>query len=112
MSSAKTTNFSDSAEEQSAAPVPFELGGETFHGKPWVQGIVLMDFLEQSDAEGAAAVVAFKKFLKDALEPEEYERLDNHLRTAPVEIDIIDISKGVASLIEVYTSRSTKASAQ
>lgn len=107
-------DFSASSEDASDSPkgVEFEIKGEKFTAKPWIQGIVLMDFLEQTDSEGAAAIIAFKSFLKDAVEPEEYERLNTYLRTSPEEIDILDISKGVAELIKEYTSRPTKASAQ
>lgn len=114
MSTAK--NFSASGEntEEGAKtdPVVLELGGETFAVKPFVQGIVLMDFLEASDGGGVSSVVAFKTFLKEATEEAEYERLNTHLRTSEVEIGVKEISEAVGKLITAYTSRPTKASAQ
>jgi hypothetical protein len=113
---ADSRNFSASGEntEEGKAPetVTFELGGETFTAKPFVQGIVLMDFLEASDGGGVSSIVAFKNFLKEALDAEEYTRLDTHLRTSEEEIDVIAISQSVGKLIQEYTSRPTKASAQ
>jgi hypothetical protein len=114
----KDRNFSASGEnteegqKKAPAPITFELGGETFTAKPFVQGIVIMDFLEASDGGGVSSVVAFKTFLKESLSEEEYTRLDNHLRTAEEEIDVKEISEGVGKLIQAFTSRPTKASAQ
>jgi hypothetical protein len=104
-------NFSASGENAEEAVV-LELGAETFAVKPFVQGIVLMDFLEASDGGGVSSVVAFKQFLKEATSEEEYTRLDNHLRTSEVEIGVKEISEAVGKLITAYTSRPTKASAQ
>lgn len=113
----KDRNFSasgESTEEGQKTPkiVTVELGGETFTAKPFVQGIVLMDFLEASDGGGVSSVVAFKTFLKEAMEEEEYARLDKHLRTAPKEIGVKEISEAVGKLITDFTSRPTEASAQ
>lgn len=107
-------NFSASGEstEEAPKPVTLELGGEVFTAKPFVQGIVLMDFLEASDGGGVSSVVAFKQFLKEATTEEEYARLDNHLRTAEQEIGVKEISEAVGKLITAYTSRPTTASAQ
>jgi hypothetical protein len=104
-------NFSASGENTVEAPV-IDLGGETFTAKPFVQGIVLMDFLEASDGGGVSSIVAFKQFLKEATTEEEYTRLDTFLRTSEVEIDVTEISEAVGKLITAYTSRPTKASAQ
>lgn len=71
-----------------------------------------MDFLEASDGGGVSSVVAFKNFLKDAMDEEEYARLDDYLRNAPIEIDVAEISQAVGKLVEAYTSRPTKASAR
>lgn len=114
---AKDSNFSASGEnteegQKKAEPVTVELGGETFTAKTFVQGIVLMDFLEASDGGGVSSVVAFKTFLKEALDEEEYARLDNHLRTSVEEIGVKEISEAVGQLIKDFTSRPTKASAQ
>ncbi len=103
-------NFSASGE--TAEAVTIELGGETFTAKPFVQGIVLMDFLEASDGGGVSSVVAFKNFLKEATTEEEYTRLDTYLRTAEIEIGVKEISEAVGNLITAYTSRPTTASAQ
>lgn len=111
MSTAAAKNFSASGENTEEAVV-LELGGETFTVKPFVQGIVLMDFLEASDGGGVSSVVAFKQFLKEATSEEEYTRLDAHLRTSEVEIGVKEISEAVGKLITAYTSRPTKASAQ
>jgi len=107
-----TNNFSASGENAEEEAAVLELGGETFAVKPFVQGIVLMDFLEASDGGGVSSVVAFKQFLKEATTEEEYIRLDTHLRTAEVEIGVKEISEAVGKLITAYTSRPTKASAQ
>lgn len=104
-------NFSASGENTEEAAI-IELGGETFTAKPFVQGIVLMDFLEASDGGGVSSIVAFKKFLQEATTEEEYTRLNEHLRTSEVEIDVTEISQAVGKLITAYTSRPTKASAQ
>jgi hypothetical protein len=109
-------NFSASGEnteegKKTEAPI-IELGGEKFTAKPFVQGIVLMDFLEASDGGGVSSVVAFKNFLKEATSEEEYTRLEKHLRTAEVEIGVQDISEAVGKLVQDFTSRPTKASAQ
>jgi hypothetical protein len=104
-------NFSASGENTVEAPI-LELGGETFAVKPFVQGIVLMDFLEASDGGGVSSVVAFKQFLKEATTEEEYAKLDNHLRTSEEEIGVKEISEAVGKLITAYTSRPTTASAQ
>lgn len=103
-------NFSASGE--TSGTVTVELGGETFTAKPFVQGIVLMDFLEASDGGGVSSVVAFKTFLKEALSEEEYTKLDTHLRTAEEEIGVDKIAEAVGKLVTAYTSRPTKASAQ
>jgi hypothetical protein len=117
MPTATDRNFSASGEsteegQKTAKTVEIELGGETFTAKPFVQGIVLMDFLEASDGGGVSSVVAFKNFLKEATDEEEYARLDKHLRTAPIEIDVKEISEAVGKLVTAYTSRPTQASAQ
>ncbi len=114
---ATNSNFSASGENteegtKTTKPPVIELGGEKFTAKPFVQGIVLMDFLEASDGGGVSSVVAFKNFLKEATEKEEYARLDNHLRTAKVEIGVKEISEAVGKLVTDFTSRPTKASAQ
>ena len=110
-------DFAASAEETvetaaTAKPVPFKVDGEEFNAKPFVQGIVLMDFIEASDEGGVKSIVAFKKFLKEALDEEEYTRLDTYLRTSPKEIDVTEISKAIGDLITAYTSRPTNPSAQ
>lgn len=92
--------------------VTFDLAGENFTAKPEVQGIVLMDFLEESDGGGVSSIVAFKTFLKESMEEEEYARLNTHLRTAKENVGIEKIAKVVAYLVEEYTNRPTKASAQ
>jgi hypothetical protein len=107
---ATSKNFSASGE--TAGTVTVELGGQEFTAKPFVQGIVLMDFLEASDGGGVSSVVAFKTFLKEALSEEEYAKLDNHLRTADEEIGVDKIAEAVGRLVTAYTSRPTKASAQ
>ena len=117
MSVAKTArhrSFSSSAETPTEAlePITFDLAGETFTANPGLQGIVLMDFLEASDGEGVSSIVAFKTFLKDTMEAPEYEKLDKTLRTSKEIIGIEQIAQIVAFLIEEYTSRPTKASAQ
>lgn len=104
-------NFSASGEKTEEAAT-IELGGETFTAKPFVQGIVLMDFLEASDGGGVSSVIAFKQFLKEATTEEEYTKLDTHLRTSEVEIGVKEISEAVGKLITAYTSRPTTASAQ
>lgn len=116
MSAAKNTrhrSFSASAETpvDKLEPVTFDLAGETFAAKPELQGIVLMDFLEASDGGGVSSIVAFKDFLKESMEEEEYTRFNTTLRTAKQNIDIEQIAKIVAFLVEEYTSRPTKASA-
>ena len=103
-------NFSASGE--TSGTVTVELGGKEFAAKPFVQGIVLMDFLEASDGGGVSSVVAFKNFLKEALTEEEYTKLDTHLRTAEEEIGVAEIAEAVGRLVTAYTSRPTKASAQ
>ena len=111
----KEANFSASGEAEETEelkPVKFEIADTEFEAKPFVQGITLMDFLEASDGGGVSSIVAFKAFLKEAVEEEEYNRLMTFLRTAPREIDVAEISKGVGNLIQAYTSRPTKASAQ
>lgn len=108
-------SFSSSDEntpEEALIPVTFDLAGENFTAKADIQGIVLMDFLEASDAGGVSSVVAFKSFLKEALEEAEYVRLNTHLRTAPTTISVEQIAGVVAYLVEEYTSRPTTASAQ
>lgn len=109
-------SFSDSSEDASddikSIPVTFELAGETFTAKAQVQGIVLMDFLEESDGGGVSSLVAFKTFLKESMAEEEYTRLNSHLRTSDEYIDITKIAQVVGYLVEEYTSRPTKASAQ
>lgn len=116
MSVAKTRHRSFSSSEEapkdSLEAVSFDLAGETFEAKPELQGIVLMDFLEASDGGGVTSIVAFKTFLKDTMEEAEFARLNTHLRTATENIDIEKIAKVVAYLVEEYTSRPTKASAQ
>jgi hypothetical protein len=113
----KDRNFSASGEnteegQKNPKVITVELGGETFTAKPFVQGIVLMDFLEASDGGGVSSVVAFKDFLKEALDEEEYAKLDNHLRTAPREIGVKEIAEAVGKLVTDFTSRPTQASAQ
>lgn len=119
MSVNKTTarhrSFSASDEntpEEEQIPVTFDLAGENFTAKADVQGIVLMDFLEASDAGGVSSVVAFKSFLKEALDEAEYTRLNSFLRTSPKTISVENIAGVVAYLVEEYTSRPTTASAQ
>lgn len=117
MSVAKTSrhrSFSSSEEapKEQLEPVTFDLAGETFAAKPELQGIVLMDFLEASDGGGVTSIVAFKTFLEESMEEAEYARLNKHLRTATENVDIEKIAKVVAYLVEEYTSRPTKASAQ
>lgn len=112
---ARHRSFSASAEEVSEeklVPVTFELAGETFTAKPEIQGIVLMDFLESSEGGGVSSLLAFKSFLKDSMSEEEYTRLNDHLRNAPTNIPVETIAGVVAYLVEEYTSRPTKASAQ
>jgi hypothetical protein len=98
--------------EEELVPVTFDVAGETFTAKADIQGIVLMDFLEASDSGGVTSLVAFKKFLAEALDEEEYARLDNVFRTAPKTIPVETIAQIVAYLVEEYTSRPTTASAQ
>lgn len=109
-------SFSSSAPvEDSAAvqePVTFDIAGETFTASPEIQGIVLMDFLEASDGGGVGSIVAFKNFIKEALGEEEYAKFDKHLRTSKENVDVEQIAAIVAYLVEEYTSRPTKASAQ
>lgn len=108
-------SFSASTAPEEAAPqepVTFDIAGETFEAKPEIQGIVLMDFLEASDSGGVGSVVAFKNFLKDALGDDEYKRFDTHLRTAKENVGVDRIAEVVGHLVEEYTSRPTKASAQ
>lgn len=112
---ARHKSFASSNEditEEEKAPVTFDIADETFTAKPDIQGIVLMDFLEESTSGGVSSIVAFKSFLKEALEEEEYKRFNTYLRTAPKQIPVETITEIVQFLIEEYTSRPTKASAQ
>lgn len=93
-------------------PVTFDIDGVDFTAKNEIQGIVLLDFLEASDGEAVSSVVAFKKFLKDSMEDEEYTRFDNFLRTHTRKIELEEIANVVAYLVEEYTSRPTQASEQ
>jgi hypothetical protein len=113
-SSQRHRSFSASAEAEDAPnePVTFDVAGETFEAKPEIQGIVLMDFLEASDGGGVGSIVAFKNFIKDSMEEDEYTRFDKHLRTAKENVGVAKIAEIVAYLVEEYTSRPTTASAQ
>lgn len=90
----------------------FELGGRKFTAKPFVQGFALMDFLEASDGQDVTSIIAFRKFLKEATTEEEWTKIDEFARSSEKEIDIVEITKAVAELVEAYTARPTKASDQ
>lgn len=90
----------------------FEIAGEKFTAKPFLQGFALLDFLEASDGENVASLIAFRKFLKDAVTPEEWKRVDAFCRNEEKEVGLVEITKGVAELVTAYTSRPTEASGQ
>lgn len=109
--------FSESAEpvEEGNAKTKnkvFELAGRKFTAKPFVQGFALMDFLEASDGKDVTSIVAFRTFLKEATTEKEWAEIDAYCRTSEKEIDIVEITKAVAQLVEAYTSRPTEASDQ
>src|SRR4030095_1839593 len=115
--SEKTTDFSKSGEtvdtENTKTPeISFEIAGEKFTHKPFLQGFALLDFLEASDGENVQSLIAFRKFLKDAVTEEEWKRIDDYCRNSDKEIGLVEITKGVAELIQAYTSRPTVASEQ
>lgn len=113
--SEKETDFSKSGEtveNPKTKDVVFEIAGKKFTAKPFLQGFTLLDFLEASEGENVQSLVAFRQFIKDAVSKEEWKKIDEWCRNEETEVGLVEISKGVAELVQAYTSRPTEASGQ
>jgi len=90
-------------------PIEFELNDQTFSCKPALQGAVLLEFVSKADSEnGGAAAGALYSFFEDAMEPNEYVRFMDYLKSPDVIIDMETIGDIAGWLVEQYTARPTQ----
>jgi hypothetical protein len=92
-------------------PIEFELNDQTFTCKPALQGAVLLEFVAKADGDsGGAAAGALYGFFEDAMEPGEYARFRDYLKSPDLIIDMELIGEIAAWLVEQYTDRPTSPS--
>lgn len=106
--------------EEVSGDLPFELGDETFHAKPKLGGITLINFVrgvqeanEASDNEeskGTAVLDLLLGLLKSALGPKEYGRFLEYTEKDGVYVSMETIMEIAQYLVSEYTESPTEAS--
>lgn len=91
-------------------PIEFELNDQVFTCKPALQGAVLLEFVSKADSEsGGAAAGALYGFFEDAMDPSEYIRFVDYLKSPDIIIEMSLIGDIAGWLVEQYTDRPTQA---
>lgn len=106
--------------EKVEGTLDFELGDETFHCRPKLSGIALINFVrtiqkvreegEESEASGASTMDALLELLQSAMGPKEYQRFVEYSSSEDVYVSMETIMEIVQYLIGEYTDSPSEAS--
>ena len=104
--------------EKVEGTLDFELGDETFHCRPSLNGLTLIEFVRgvqraQEDSEEGSNIEVLELLLgilKDAMGPTEYSRFTQYLNNPEINVPMETVLGIAQYLIEEYTSSPTEAS--
>lgn len=106
--------------EKVEGTLDFQLGDETFHCRPKLSGIALIEFVrtiqkvreqgEESEESGAATMDALLNLLQQAMGPEEYKRFVDYTSSDDIYVSMETIMEIVQYLIGEYTQSPSEAS--
>lgn len=103
-------SFSDDeaeGDENPLEPITFDLHNEKFTALPEIQGAALLDFVKGTQSGDSSVLLSF---LEDAMEDDEWKRLDALLHSKTKITKVKKIRAIVEFLVEEYTSRNSSAS--
>lgn len=106
--------------EKVEGDLPFELGDETFHAKPKLSGITLINFVrgvqeaneasEGDEAKSTAVLDLLLGLLENALGPKEYARFLEYTEQDGIYVPMETIMEIAQYLVSEYTDSPTEAS--
>lgn len=106
--------------EKVEGTLDFELGDETFHCKPRLSGITLINFVrgvqkaneaaEDEDSKGTAVLDLLLNMLEDALGDTEYKRFTDYTAKEGVYVSMETIMEIAQYLVGEYTQSPSEAS--
>lgn len=106
--------------EKVEGTLPFELGDETFHAKPKLSGITLINFVRgiqeastdvgEDAAQNTAVLDLLLGLLRDALGPMEHKRFLEYVESDGIYVSMETIMEISQYLISEYTEAPTEAS--
>lgn len=106
--------------EKVEGDLPFELGDETFHARPSLSGITLINFVrgiqeaneavEDDGVKSTAVLELLLGMLKNALGPKEYDRFQEYTEQPDVYVSMETILEIAQYLVSEYTDSPTEAS--
>jgi hypothetical protein len=92
--------------DKPAEPLSFKLWEEEFHCVKRIQGRVMLELVESSNADDpSASARTIRTFFKKVMLPESYERFDVLLGDQEKIVSVETLSEIVAWLIEQYGDR-------
>lgn len=106
--------------EKVEGTLDFQLGDETFHCKPRLSGITLINFVrgvqkanedaEQDETKGTAVLDLLLDLLRDALGAKEYARFIDYTQQEGIYVPMETIMEISQYLVSEYTQSPTEAS--
>lgn len=106
--------------EKVEGTLPFELGDETFHAKPRLGGITLINFVrgvqeaneaaDDEETRGTAVLDLLLGLLKNALGTKEYDRFRDYTEQEGIYVPMETIMEIAQYLVSEYTESPTEAS--
>ena len=92
-------------------PVSFDLYGKTFQCYKQINGIALLRFVKEANAEdGARATQALLDIFHRVMNDDEYARFEELCQDPDTIVPVETLSDIISFLIEVYTDRPTEQS--
>jgi hypothetical protein len=94
-------------------PLTFDLGGETFHCAPEVQGATILELMRASanadeDSRGILMAVSVLDFFELCMDEDEHKRFAEFLHNKKKIVRMTTLSEIMSWLIEEYTDRPTQ----
>jgi hypothetical protein len=111
MTKARHKDFGKPVLPDEMEPVSFDLYGQTFQCYKQINGIALLRFVKEANAEdGARATQALLDIFKRVMNDAEYDRFMELCEDPDTVVPVETLSDIISFLIEIYTDRPTKQS--
>jgi hypothetical protein len=106
---ARQKDFGSPVVVEEMEPVGFDLYGQHFNCYKQINGIALLRFVKEANAEdGARATQALLDIFERVMRDEEYQRFSALCEDPDTIVPVETLSDIISFLIEVYTERPTK----